>query len=103
MNHTEDDTVGPMRNPPHPGELIRESMGELGWSVTETAARLECERETLSRLLNGRAGVSASMAEALENNDWGTAEHWMRMQASYDRSRARWGRAVARAQAAQPE
>ena len=85
-----------MRNPPHPGELIRESMDELGWSVTGTAARLECQRETLSRLLNGQAGVSASMAEALENRGWGYAEHWMRMQASYERSQTLRGRAVAR-------
>ena len=45
-------------------------------SVTETALRLGCERGTLSRLLNGRAGVSASMARALEDIGWGTAEHW---------------------------
>ena len=50
-----------------------------GWNATETAAHLGCERGTLSRLLNGRAGVSANMA--LENIGWGTAEHWMRMQA----------------------
>ena len=55
-----------MRNPPHLGELIRESMDDVGWNVTETAARLGCERGTLSRLLNGKAGVSANMALALE-------------------------------------
>ena len=48
--------AGPMLNPPHLGELIRESMEETGWNVTETAKRLGCERVTLSRLLNGRAG-----------------------------------------------
>ena len=41
--------VGPMFNPPHLGELIGESMDEVGWNVTETAARLRCERGTLSR------------------------------------------------------
>ena len=81
--------AGPMLNPPHLGELIRESMEETGWNVTETAKRLGCERVTLSRLLNGRAGVSANMALALEEIGWGTAEHWMRMQASYDLAQAR--------------
>ena len=81
--------VGPMLNPPHLGELIRESMEETGWNVTETAARLSCERGTLSRLLNGKAGVSANMALALEEIGWGTAEHWMRMQASYELAQAR--------------
>ena len=44
------------------------------------AARLGCQRGTLSRLLNGKAGVSANMALALEDIGWGAAEHWMRMQ-----------------------
>ena len=78
-----------MVNPPHLGELIRESMDDVGWNVTETAGRLGCVRGTLSRLLNGKAGVSANMALALEALGWGTADHWMRMQASYELARAR--------------
>ena len=62
MNDIANDRVGPMLNPPHLGELIRESMDDAGWNVTETATRLGCERGTLSRLLNGKAGVSANMA-----------------------------------------
>ena len=89
MKDTASDRVGPMLNPPHLGELIRESMDELGWNVTETAAQLGCERGTLSRVLNGKAGVSASMALALEDIGWGTAEHWMRMQASHELAQAR--------------
>ena len=91
--------VGPMLNPPHLGELIRESMDDVGWNVTETAAHLGCERGTLSRLLNGKAGVSANMALALEDIGWGTAEHWMRMQASYELAQARRDRAPARRRA----
>ena len=45
-------------------------MYEVGWNVTETAARLGCERGTLSRLLNGRAGVSVNMARALGDIGW---------------------------------
>ena len=89
MNDVASDRVGPMQNPPHLGELIRESMDDVGWNVTETAARLGCERGTLSRLLNGRAGVSANMALALEDVGWGTAEHWMHTQASYEVAQAR--------------
>ena len=66
MNGTDGERAGPMLNPPHLGELVRESMEDVGWNVTETAARLGCERGTLSRLLNGKAGVSANMALALE-------------------------------------
>ena len=94
MNDSDGEQVGPMLNPPHLGELIRESMDESGWTVTETAARLGCERGTLSRLLNGKAGVSATMALALEDLGWGAAEHWMRMQASYELAQARRVRAT---------
>ena len=95
MNDVTNDRVGPMLNPPHLGELIRESMDDVGWNVTETAARFGCERGTLSRLLNGKAGVSANMALTLEDIGWGTADHWMRMQASYDLAQARRSRAAA--------
>ena len=94
-NDTSDDRVGPMLNPPHLGELIRENMDDVSWNVTETAARLGCERGTLSRLLNGKAGVSANMALALESIGWGTADHWMRMQASYELAQARREQAAA--------
>ena len=89
MSNDDGQLARPMLNPPHLGELIRESMKETGWNVTETAVHLSCERGTLSRLLNGKAGVSANMALALEAIGWGTAEHWMRMQASYDLAQAR--------------
>ena len=95
MTNDDGERAGPMLNPPHLGELIRESMEEAGWNVTETSARLGCERGTLSRLLNGKAGLSANMALALEGIGWGTAEHWMRMQASYELAQARRERATA--------
>ena len=82
MNDAGGGAARSMFHPPHLGELIRESMDEVGWNVAETAARLECERGTLSRVLNGKAGVSVKMALALESLGWGTADHWMRMQAS---------------------
>ncbi len=89
MNDIAGQRVGPMLNPPHLGELIRESMDEAGWTVIGTAARLGCDRVSLSRLVNGKAGLSANMALALEAIGWGTADHWMRMQASYELAQAR--------------
>ena len=94
MNETASERVCPMPNPPHLGELVRESMDDAGWNVTGTAARLGCARGTLSRLLNGNAGVSANMALALEKIGWGTADHWMRMQASYELAQVRRERAT---------
>ena len=85
----------PMYNPSHPGELIRDSLEAEGWTVTECAARLGVARHTLSRLLNGHAGVSPAMALALERIGWSDAEHWMRMQVSYDLAQERRKQAAA--------
>jgi addiction module HigA family antidote len=50
-----------MHNPPHPGEVLRDTvLGEI--SVTEFASRLGVSRVALSRVINGRAAVSAEMA-----------------------------------------
>ena len=95
MNDSANDRAGSMRNPPLLGEHIRESVDDVCWTVTETAARLGCERGTLSRLLNGKAEVSANLALALEDIGWATAGHWMRMQASYELAQARRDRTAA--------
>ncbi|WP_315360832.1 HigA family addiction module antitoxin [Neisseria bacilliformis] len=72
-----------MYNPPHPGEVLRECLGEN--SVTETAKRLGVTRAALSRILNGKAAVSAEMAVRLSvllpNTD---AALWLRLQNAYD-------------------
>ena len=52
-----------MHNPPHPGELIREYLGDI--SVTEAAVKLGINRVTLSRIVTCASGVSADMAYRL--------------------------------------
>ena len=66
----------PMYDPPHPGEMIRDILEdeEVGWTVTECARRLGVARNTLSRLLHGRIGISPKMALALERAGWSSAE-----------------------------
>lgn len=85
----------PMYDPVHPGELIRESLQDVGRPVAECAERIGVARNTLSRLLNGRIGVSAEMALSLEHLGWSTAEHWLRLQANYDLAQARLKEAAA--------
>lgn len=85
----------PMYNPPHLGESLREALDNTDWTVTECAARLGVARNTLSRVLNGRVGISASMALALERIGWSNAEYWMRRQATYDLAQARRAQEVA--------
>lgn len=80
-----------MFNPPHPGAMLKEDvLPELGLGVNEAARQLGVSRVTLSRVLNGRAAVSAEMALRLEAWLPGpTADSWVRMQADYDLWQAR--------------
>ena len=78
-----------MKNPPHPGRSIKDAcLDPLELSVTEGAARLGVARHTLSRVINGRAGVSPEMAVRFEKMGWSTADSWLRMQMAYDLARA---------------
>jgi addiction module HigA family antidote len=79
-----------MHNPPHPGEVIRQLCLEpLGISVTVAARGLGVTRKTLSELLNGKSGVSPSMALRLAIAFDSTAESWLNMQQQYDLYHAR--------------
>ena len=78
-----------MYDPAHPGESLRDAMNAKEWTVTETAARLGCTRQTFSRLLNGRTGISPAMALALERIGWSNAAFWVRRQAHYDLAQER--------------
>ena len=80
----------PMKNPPHPGELVREEcLAPLGLTVTAGAAALGVSRKVLSDIVNGRAGISALMAILLSKAFGGTPEGWVGMQAAYDLAQAR--------------
>ena len=76
-----------MHNPPHPGSVLREYLGPI--AVSSAAAHLRVTRVTLSRLLNGKAGISASMALRLADALGTSPELWMNMQSQYDLWQAR--------------
>lgn len=74
-----------MRNPVHPGEVLREDvLADLGLGVGEAASRLGVSRVTLSRVLHGHARVSPNLAVRLEQAGVGTARAWLAMQIAYD-------------------
>ncbi len=83
-----------MHNPPHPGETLREDvLPALGLTVTQAAAQLGVTRAALSRVLNGRAGISPEMALRLEAwlgvEHGGRADSWLAQQAACDLWKAR--------------
>lgn len=78
-----------MKNPPHPGRIVRQDCLEpLHLSVTRAAQVLEVSRQTLNNLVNERAGISAEMAVRLAKAFGGTPETWVRLQAAYDLAQA---------------
>ena len=74
-----------MKNPMHPGAVIRELCIEpAGLTVTKAAEGLGVSRKTLSELLNGRSGISPEMAIRLAKAFGGSAESWLTQQMQYD-------------------
>lgn len=71
-----------MHNPPHPGEVLRDYLGSI--SVTDAARHLGITRASLSRILNGSAGISAEMALRLSEAMGTSPELWIDMQSQYE-------------------
>ena len=80
----------PMRNPPHPGDLIRTEIIEaLGLTISRSAEILKVRRATLSDLLHGKASVTPEMALRIEKAFGPDMDHLLRMQVAYDVAQAR--------------
>lgn len=76
-----------MHNPAHPGEVLREFLpGNM--TVAEAARRLKVSRVQLSRLLNGRAAMTAEMAIRVAMFTGTTPESWLTNQIQWDLWRA---------------
>jgi addiction module HigA family antidote len=78
-----------MKNPCHPGELIKSDLDELGLSLVDAAEGLGISRQQLHNVIAGRAGVTPEMAVRLEKALGSTADTWLRMQMNYDLVRVR--------------
>lgn len=79
----------PMKNPAHPGALIKDDLEELRVSVAEAAAGLGVTRQQLHNVINGKSAITPEMALRLEKAIGGEAAHWLRMQLAYDLAQAR--------------
>jgi len=78
-----------MKNPPHPGRIVRQECIEpLGVTITETAERLGVTRQTLNNLVNEKAGISPEMAIRLSRAFGSSPEVWLGLQMEYDLAQA---------------
>ncbi len=80
----------PMKNPVHPGRIVRHDCLEpLGLTVTAGAKVLGVTRQTLTKIINGKSGISPEMSIRLTKAFGSTPETWLRMQLAYDLAAAR--------------
>lgn len=79
----------PMKNPSHPGEIIRTLCLEpTGITVTDAAKALGVSRKHFSDLVNCKTGVSPEMAIRIAKVFGGSSRVWYMAQASYDLAQA---------------
>lgn len=78
-----------MKNPVHPGLLIKECLDDLGLSVAEAAKGLGVTRQQLHNVIAGRSNVTPEMAIRFEKAFGSTADTWLRMQMNYDLAQIR--------------
>jgi addiction module HigA family antidote len=75
---------------PHPGQILRQKLEDLGVSISEAARALGLSRTHFSDVVNGHAGLSAGVALrlSLAIGDT-TAEEWLQHQMDYELHLAR--------------
>jgi addiction module HigA family antidote len=73
-----------MHNPPHPGGIIKEALENVPISVTDFAAHIGVARGTLSRVLNGHAGITPEMSIRIAAAFGQSPDLWYLLQTDYD-------------------
>ena len=79
-----------VKNPPHPGDLIRtEILEALGLTMSKAAEILKVRRAMLSDLLHGKSALTPEMALRIELAFGPEMDHLLRMQLAWDVARTR--------------
>ncbi|MCK8604273.1 HigA family addiction module antitoxin [Desulfoferrobacter suflitae] len=78
-----------MKNPAHPGQLVKACLEDLGLSVAEAAKGIGISRQQLHNVIAERSSVTPEMAVRFEKAFGGTADTWLRMQMNYDLAQVR--------------
>ena len=78
-----------MKNPVHPGELVKANLEELKLTTAEAAKALKVTRQQLHNVVSSKSAISPEMAVRFEKAFGGSADTWLRMQAAYDLAQAR--------------
>ncbi|MGA7235088.1 MAG: HigA family addiction module antitoxin [Bryobacteraceae bacterium] len=79
--------------PVHPGELLKETLEDLGISMNRLAKEIHVPANRISSIIAGQRGITGETALRLARYFETTPEYWLNMQARYDleTARDRWG------------
>lgn len=73
-----------IHNPAHPGDILKGWVSDMGITVTAFADHVGISCVVLSRVLNGRAGLSADMDLRLSEALGTSPGYWLAMQTQRD-------------------
>ncbi len=85
-NTTTQPKIFKMKNPPHPGLLVREVIESNKLTITQVALAIGVSRPNLSEIVNCKAGISLEMAMRLSKYFGSSLLLWQNVQARYDES-----------------
>ena len=78
------------RLPPiHPGEILKETLDDLGISMNRLAQAVRVPTNRISGIVAGQRGISGETALRLARYFGTTPDYWIHMQAQYDLEAAR--------------
>ncbi|MCH7409923.1 HigA family addiction module antitoxin [Belliella sp. DSM 111904] len=69
----------------HPGEILKmEILEGRSLTISKAAKLLDISGSTLTNIVNGKTGITPSLAFKIEKVFGGYAKLWIRLQATYD-------------------
>ena len=75
--------------PIHPGEILKETLDDLGMSMNRLAQALHVPANRISGIVAGQRGITGETALRLARYFNTTPDYWINMQAQYDLETAR--------------
>jgi addiction module HigA family antidote len=79
----------PKLPPVHPGDILRETIDDLGLSANRLALAIRVPANRISAIVAGRRGITGETALRLGRYFGTTPNYWINMQARYDLETAR--------------
>ena len=70
--------------PLHPGEVVKDYLGFMGWSQRDLSRRTGLTPKTVSEICNGKAAVKPGAALKLERVLQRPAHLWLNLQRQFD-------------------